>query len=71
MREITFVQDAHHASRFFVACPDLLADCRKFCRKFCADRRKFCADVDSKPRDVGTQDGKVGGHGGYLFRQLA
>ena len=30
-RDHLFVQHAHLAPRFFVACPDLFADCSEFC----------------------------------------
>ena len=59
-RDHLFVEDAHLAPRFFVACPDLFA----YRHKFCANRGKFCADV-------ATQCGKISGDGGHLFGQLA
>jgi hypothetical protein len=80
-RDHLFVQDAHLAPRFFVACPDLFADRSKFCahvalklREVAAKLRDVAAKlgkIATKLRDVATQCGKISGDGGYLFGQLA
>lgn len=43
-RDHFFMQDAHLAPRFFVACPDFFADRRKFCAHLATQRGKVGRD---------------------------